>query len=269
MPYAYIDRMKPVNNLLTSRWVHVVCLVGILVFYKIFKLHVIQVRVQDRSSTWLKPIPVLSTRDELGTLLENEGMKTGVEIGVQRGLFSEKMLSEWKGCEKYYLVDVWKQQESYFDIANVGEEEQEQIYLDARNRMTQWKAKTVFLRMYSTEAVDKLDDEEVDFIYVDARHDYCGVRQDIEMYWPKLREGGIMAGHDYVTAQEVDVFSNGSQDWSTCGDGTKHMGAVKGAVNDFAEEHQLQVLVTYREQWPTWIIRKPLGIKQSTLNSQV
>jgi hypothetical protein len=29
---------------------------------------------------------------------------------------------------------------------------------------------------------------------VDARHDYCGAKEDIELYWPKLREGGIMAG---------------------------------------------------------------------------
>ena len=72
-----------------------------------------------------------------------------------------------------------------------------------------------------------------------------------------------MAGHDYWTAQEVDVLSNGSQDWSICEDGTKHEGSVKGAVNDFAKEHQLQVLITYQEQWPTWIIRKPQGIKQS------
>ena len=31
-----------------------------------------------------------------------------------------------------------------------------------------------------------------------ARHDYCGVKEDLETYWPKLRRGGILAGHDYL-----------------------------------------------------------------------
>lgn len=40
-------------------------------------------------------------------------------------------------------------------------------------------------------------------IYVDARHDYCGVMDDLNAWWPKLREGGLAAGHDYVFAHEV------------------------------------------------------------------
>jgi hypothetical protein len=31
-----------------------------------------------------------------------------------------------------------------------------------------------------------------------CRHDYCGVMEDLVAYWPKLRSGGIIAGHDYV-----------------------------------------------------------------------
>ncbi len=255
------------------------CLVGILVLFNTFTSNISQQQVPERGSStsviqrqvpahgsttiWAKPIPLFATRDELGILLENEGMKKGVEIGVQRGHYSAKLLSGWKSCEKIYLVDAWKEQENYVDIANVGAGEQEQLYVEARNRMKQWEAKTVFLRMLSSEAVDNFNDEELDFIYVDARHDYCGVRQDIEMYWPKLKEGGIMAGHDYLTAQEVDVLSNGSQDWSICEDGTIHEGAVRGAVDEFAKEHQLQVLMTYQERWPTWILRKPQGTMAS------
>jgi predicted O-methyltransferase YrrM len=37
-----------------------------------------------------------------------------------------------------------------------------------------------------------------DFIYVDGRHDYCGCYKDLEMYWPKLRKGGIMAGKRFT-----------------------------------------------------------------------
>ena len=33
---------------------------------------------------------------------------------------------------------------------------------------------------------------------MDARHDFKGVAADLEAYWPKLKTGGIFAGHDYI-----------------------------------------------------------------------
>lgn len=47
------------------------------------------------------------------------------------------------------------------------------------------------------------------------RHDYCGVHEDLAAYWPKLRSGGILAGHDYLDAPEVAAKpSPRKQDWS-------------------------------------------------------
>lgn len=57
-----------------------------------------------------------------------------------------------------------------------------------------------YLRMLTSEAVDRIGNGTMDFIYVDARHDYCGVKEDIELYWPKLRDGGIMAVSRYTGA---------------------------------------------------------------------
>jgi len=40
--------------------------------------------------------------------------------------------------------------------------------------------------------------------------------------------------------------------------GTKNEGAVKGAVDEFAQKHGLTVLVTYWDKdWPSWFARKP------------
>jgi hypothetical protein len=48
------------------------------------------------------------------------------------------------------------------------------------------------------------------------------------------------------------------EDWSLCGDGRRNEGAVKGAVEDFADAHELTILVTYREpEWPSFVGRKP------------
>jgi len=37
----------------------------------------------------------------------------------------------------------------------------------------------------------------VDYVFVDADHSYAGCKGDIEAYWPTLKPGAIMAGHDY------------------------------------------------------------------------
>lgn len=38
---------------------------------------------------------------------------------------------------------------------------------------------------------------EFDLIFIDGGHKYEDVKQDIEVCWPKLKNGGIMAFHDY------------------------------------------------------------------------
>ena len=77
--------------------------------------------------------------------------------------------------------------------------------------------------------------------------------EDMVNYWPKLKRGGIMSGHDFKYADEVP-----GQDWSVCQDGSKHPGAVRGAVEEFCRKHYLQPGVTYREgDWNTWYFRKP------------
>ena len=42
-----------------------------------------------------------------------------------------------------------------------------------------------------------IPDDSCDFIYVDGDHSYAGCLADIKAYWPKVKVGGIMAGHDY------------------------------------------------------------------------
>ena len=154
-------------------------------------------------------------------------------------------------------VDLWGHQENYHDFANVDQDTQDKIYTNAMTHLSAWKDKTHVCRNYTTICVEKYDDGYFDFIYVDARHDFKGVYADIEAYWPKLKVGGIMAGHDYVT--QDDGPEQGGQDWTTNFYGTKDetRTVVKGAVDAFAASVCRQVTVTYREDsWNSWAMRK-------------
>lgn len=206
------------------------------------------------------PIPPFKYRAELGDILNAEGMRTGVELGVQRGLYSLDMLSRWKSCTYYVLVDLWKHQENYKDAANLGDAGHAAFRQETMQRLRRYSSKLQVCQDYTTRCAEKYRrvNTTFDFIYVDARHDYKGVLLDLNDWYPMLKRGGIIAGHDYVTND--DGPRQGGQDWSINFDGTRDPTgrAVKGAVDDFAAKHGLQISVSYRESgWNTWAARKP------------
>jgi predicted O-methyltransferase YrrM len=58
--------------------------------------------------------------------------------------------------------------------------------------------------MTTNEASKLFEDGSLDGVFIDADHSYEAVKQDIQNWLPKIRVGGILAGHDYnSTFQEV------------------------------------------------------------------
>jgi hypothetical protein len=43
----------------------------------------------------------------------------------------------------------------------------------------------------------EFEDESIDFVFIDANHTYEFVSKDIAAFLPKMKKGGIMAGHDF------------------------------------------------------------------------
>lgn len=78
----------------------------------------------------------------------------------------------------------------------------------ARHRnVTKWK-------MRSSEAAGHFADHSLDFVYIDADHHEKYVREDIRLWLPKIRPGGLLAGHDYSPEERgvrraVDDLVNG------------------------------------------------------------
>ena len=129
----------------------------------------------------------------------------GVELGVKQGEFAEQVLNAWPACSAYTLVDPWRHQASYADVANVADAKHSEFMTEALQRTARFGSKVRVLRKMSFEAVADFADGDcsLDFVYVDAVHDYEGALRDLVDWWPKLRPGGIMAGHDYLDGINV------------------------------------------------------------------
>mmetsp|Transcript_30064 Transcript_30064/g.57742 ORF Transcript_30064/g.57742 Transcript_30064/m.57742 type:complete len:327 (-) Transcript_30064:515-1495(-) len=220
-----------------------------------------------------EPIPAIPSRGHIPRLLNNMKARVVVELGVDSGGFSKFNLMHCEHCIKYFMVDVWGMglQDTYADGSNLGSVERSEVRMkQALENVAAYKDVAVILRNTTLEAAAMIEDGTVDFVYVDARHDYASVMQDLEAWWPKLRRGGILAGHDYVTADEVKHWKGpcplvqtltSTSDYSLQPDGSRDNRAVKGAVDEFAAKHRRQVQVTYSDGsfayfWFTWLMRK-------------
>jgi len=63
-----------------------------------------------------------------------------------------------------------------------------------------------------------IPDGSLDFVYLDAGHDYDSVKRDIAAWWPKVKPGGIFAGNDYFSGcpgviQAVNEFAAANNLW--------------------------------------------------------
>lgn len=133
--------------------------------------------------TYRRTAAKLPVRAELPHLLNARGLLgRGAEIGVMKGNYSAHLLREWKGRE-LISVDPWLE---------VPENEQR-----ARTTLGAFGDRSRIMQMTSVEAAAKVPDGDLDFAYIDALHDYESVKADLEAWFPKVRAGGILAGHDY------------------------------------------------------------------------
>jgi hypothetical protein len=189
------------------------------------------------------------TRDQIPHLLNRRGLVgVAVEIGVKRGGYSDFLLHHWRG-RMLISVDPWREAppEEYVDRANVHQQQQEQYYAEACSRLRRHGGRSEIWRLTSIEAAKRVEDGSLDFVYVDARHDTASVREDLEAWYPKLRPGGLLAGHDYVDGR----FPNGDF-------------GVRTAVDSFFAEMGLPVHSTdgrpkLVEQFPSWLVELSAG----------
>lgn len=187
-------------------------------------------------------------REDFLELIDKLDLKIGCEIGVYKGDFSIKIL-EKTNLSHLYLIDPWKHIDTYNDVSNHDNYEFELLYQEVKNKVSKYDDRVSIIRELSENAVNNFKDNSLDFIYLDADHSYEASKKDIEMWYNKVKPGGIFSGHDYL---------NGSLPQGEFG--------VKRAIDDFTQKNNLELNITGEDEWKSWFIIKPKLEENNKIN---
>jgi ADP-heptose:LPS heptosyltransferase/GR25 family glycosyltransferase involved in LPS biosynthesis len=120
----------------------------------------------------------------------------GAEVGTFKGQFSKLMIEKWSGT--LYMVDVWRGLgDEYIDSSNHHNYDGG-VYSEAMKNIEGFEDRAIMVRASSEVASSMFEDESLDFVYIDANHAYDWVVQDIKLWYPKVKKGGVLWGHDYL-----------------------------------------------------------------------
>lgn len=168
------------------------------------------------------------TRNDLAMFMGTLNFKTGAEIGVCRGAYS-KILCHFNQGLKIKCVDPWT------PFRTNSQERQERRYIRTLHRLKPYDAEII--RKTSMEAVRNVEDKSLDFVYIDAMHEFDFVMMDIIAWSDKVKQGGIVAGHDYTEP--------------------KWFNGVIDAVQAYTRVHDIKRWFITDEQEPSWFWVKP------------
>ena len=118
----------------------------------------------------------------------------GAEIGVMDGEHA-KIILKYLNISELILVDPFQ---VYIDapIKKKLNWDFDKMYLDVKNKFLN-NSRVKIYREYSQTACALFDDNYFDFIYIDADHSYEQVKLDLENWFPKLKQFGVICGDDY------------------------------------------------------------------------
>jgi hypothetical protein len=136
-------------------------------------------------------------RDQMATMFAELGFTQGVEIGVWKGEYSE-ILCKANPNLHLWSVDPWEL--TAFPSKYRGMPDTQAVYdthyEEAKACLAPYNC--TILRLYSMEAVKQFKNESLDFVYIDGNHDFQNCTNDIVEWSKKVRQGGIISGHDYT-----------------------------------------------------------------------
>ena len=145
----------------------------------------------------------------------------GAEIGVFEGNNALNILQTLP-IKTLYLIDPYF---TYYVEDNISKRISLEAYNVAKEKLGKF-SQIKFIIKTSDEAHKDIH-EPLDFLYIDGNHTYEYVKRDITNYYPLIKSGGIMGGHDY----------------------TRDFNGVVKASKEFARENSLELNTIYPDWW--------------------
>jgi hypothetical protein len=203
-------------------------------------------------TTWQRPN--LANRAQLISFVGERAPKgLGVEVGSFKGEFAKTILESWSGS--LYMVDVWRKLgEEYSDMSNCDD-----AYVEAMKNVVGYEDRAIMVRASSRQAAKMFPDQSLDFVYIDANHSYDFIMEDLGLWYPKVKTGGFLCGHDYLAIDWnndpnfADEKKKNKFIWSQ----GSYMGlfGVNPAVDEFCIANGIKKRVT--QEWlGSWYIQK-------------
>jgi hypothetical protein len=178
---------------------------------------------------------LIKSRSDVPVLLKHLHAKAVCEIGVRDGGYFKTLLID--GVKKAYAIDIWDefQTNSQNDIG-YSKEKLTNSFLDFKKKFESDK-RVVIIKELSQDAHHQIKNKSLDFIYIDADHTYEAVFSDLVNFYPKLRKGGVIAGHDFISYSFRGVKFG-----------------VIDAVIDFINKHGLYLHLTSESRFKSFFI---------------
>ena len=114
----------------------------------------------------------------------------GCEVGIWAGKLSSTFLEAFDNLT-LYMVDCYL-------ASGLGNDKKTQKAMESAFANTlKYEQRRIMLVGKSLQVSHLVQDESLDFVYIDAAHDEESVTDDINTWYPKVKKGGIISGHDY------------------------------------------------------------------------
>jgi hypothetical protein len=118
------------------------------------------------------------------------------EIGVLKGDYAN--LISLQPIDKLYLIDPWTSIPDVPHRWHAAPQEEMNAYKLAVHERFQANESIEIIEKYSNQAVIDFEDNFFDWIYLDSNHSYDFVKEDLGVWWSKLKPGGFFCGNAYI-----------------------------------------------------------------------
>lgn len=142
-----------------------------------------------------------ANREDLAKLFGALNFKEGVEVGTETGVYAKCLCLHNIGLH-LHCVDPWLAYPSYRD--HLSQEKMDFLYKEAQVRLAPFHVDLI--RRTSEAAHEYFANESLDFVYIDGNHALKYVVADLVNWYPKVKVGGIISGHDFIKRKVPDAL---------------------------------------------------------------